>query len=73
MIKKPLAMSELPALHEPLPLLTTTELGKILRIPPMRITRAIRRGLLRPDFTTLTINLFRPASVPQITKALGLN
>ena len=73
MIKKSACMSELSAMREPLPLLTTTELAKILDVTQMRLLRAIRRGILEPDFTTMTINLFRPASVPDIKTRLGLN
>jgi hypothetical protein len=65
-------MSELSAMRDPLPLLTTSELARLLGVPQMRVLRAIRRGTLQPDFNTMSINLFRPASVPHIREQLGL-
>ena len=45
--------------HEPLALLTTTELARILGVTQVRLLRAIRAKKLQPDFTTITLNLFR--------------
>jgi len=54
------------------PLFTTREISKVLGVNPMRLSRAIRRGLLRPDFETLSLSLFRPSRVPRIMRLLQL-
>jgi hypothetical protein len=55
------------------PLFTQSEVALALRIPAARLSRAVRRGLVTPDFQTNQANLFLPRSVKRLARIKTLN
>jgi hypothetical protein len=56
----------------PNPLFTQTEVALALNIPLTTFWRAVRRGLVRPDFQTNQLNLFRPSTVKKLSQKKNL-
>jgi hypothetical protein len=55
---------------KPKPLITMSELSARLELPAIRMSRLIRRGVVRPDYICDSAILFRPSSVKHIAAQL---
>jgi len=55
----------------PIRLLTQSEISKSLKVPRMRLTRLVKAGGIRPDFTTGHHNLFWPERIAEFKKFIG--